>query len=358
METQLKKTAQTLIESLCNNNDKNLIFDSWKSLVSLINRYYSYKEIPYCPEVPIAMFQYVMKYSSKRAEENAIRAITTFGVLMNGVNNGLPSEKVECLIRLSLLLSYYRKHFQNVINYDVFPITEPVVTEYMLETVKDYGNTNACFDAIKLYVKAIVNEYGIRNVMDSNLVMDFESDTVKFLEEFKNATYDKTQIPNGSVVLNECYERMDKVGKCPIYVQLPNNAEITNKTYCLIPDDISFNIDSFYLRETSSTMKEENLDARIDLSISDNCMIIKSNGFYRTFLHPDLSLPIREIYVKKVEQYIEFSFDVRISEWSNIDNVPMSMDIRFEHFKIKEIELTFVVGAKGYMRTLVLFGKC
>lgn len=357
METQFENAARTLLTSLRNNDDKSLIFEGWKSLALLINRYDSYKEIPYCPEVPMAMFLYVMNYSSKRAEENAIRAITTFGVLMNGVKQGNPSEGLKCMMCLSLLLSFYKKHFQNVNNFDVFPITKPVITEYITETVKDYGNTKARFDAIKLYVISVFEKYGNKDKLDSKLVHDFELDTLKFMEEFQKETYDKTQMPNGLEVLNECYERMDIVGKCPIYYSSPINTEIFNKTYGLLPNDVSFNINSFFLHETIGTMMEGPLEARINMSVSENSLIIATSGIDEDYLRSAMSLPLKEVYVRKVSQYIELTFDVRISKWGNIDNVPMSMNIRFEHFKAKEIDLNFIIGAKGYMRTLSLYGS-
>ena len=66
----------------------------------------------------------------------------------------------------------------------------------------------------------------------------------------------------------------------------------------------------------------------------------------------------------KIRQHIEFNFDNSMAyqdssyKYGNMDNVPTSMDLHFEHFKLTQIVLTFIVGEQGWMRKLQLNGKC
>ena len=82
MDSSLKLSAQNLLDSLNNNEDKIVIFENWNKFSSLINSYKSFDCIPYFYEVPIAMYQYVMRFTSKVADDNAIRAVNTFGILI------------------------------------------------------------------------------------------------------------------------------------------------------------------------------------------------------------------------------------------------------------------------------------
>ena len=187
------------------------------------------------------------------------------------------------------------KSFQNPSNYIIFPIKKPTITESLSEIVKDYGNTKAYFDAIKLYIKSTVENYAID---DFTLGKDFQLDMEKFIEEFNNETYDKSQMPNGGIVLSECYEEMNYIGKCPIYVPLSTNAEINSKTYGLIPEDFTFYTCKYFLNETSGRMMEGDLNARFEISIIDGSMIIKNNGLNENYLCSETRLSTNEVRVR------------------------------------------------------------
>ncbi len=356
MESSLQLAAQGLLDSLKRKEDKNDIIECWGKLSSLINRYISYDSIPYFYEVPMAMYQYVMQYSSKRAEENTIRAINTFGVLMNAFDYGKENEKGSFLIYISLLLSRYKSNLLNSKYYSIFPIAKPKITEYFNETVKDYGNTKANFDAIKLYIISEIKSKYLQYI-DTSLLNEFELDCDIFKEEYNNESYDKTQMPNGLDVLWDCYNEMLYAGKCPIFVSLPTNTEIYNKTRGLIPDSFSLFTFKYLLQESSGRWAEGGVSARIDISVSNNNFIIKNNGVDENYLKSELCLPIKEVVVRKVEQYIEFSFSVHISKYGEVDNIPMSMEIHFDKYNIKSITFTFMVGDKGYMRQLEISGN-
>ena len=95
METvSLSSAARNIIIGFKNSDDNSSVLENWKSMISALNQYKSYADIPYISEVPLSMYMYVMKYSSKRSEENSIRAITTFGVLMNAVEHTEGKERL------------------------------------------------------------------------------------------------------------------------------------------------------------------------------------------------------------------------------------------------------------------------
>ncbi|MBQ3629161.1 MAG: hypothetical protein II947_09075 [Bacteroidaceae bacterium] len=356
MESLLKNAAQSLLDSIYKNDDKEVIFNYWGKLISIINGYVSCDCMPYYSEVPIAMYQYVMHFSSKNAEENAIRATNTFGVLVNALDYEDDTKKGTILIYISLLLSRYKKFFLNVKYYSIFPITKPKITEHLGERIIDYGYPNRNFDAIKLYIISEVKSKYL-SYINKSLLDDFELDCKIFTENFNSESYDKSQMPNGLEVLYDCYNEMIYIGKCPIFVNSPANSEICNKTRGLISKDFSLFTYSYFLHETSGKMMQGGLNARIDVSISDDNMIIKNDGVDNEYLKSNLCLPIKDVKIRKIEQYIEFSFSVHISNFGEVDNIPLFMKIHFDKFKIKTIEFTFTVGNAGYLRELEINGN-
>ena len=155
---------------------------------------------------------------------------------------------------------------------------------------------------------------------------------------------------------------MDQIGKCPIYVNQSQNTEIYSKTNGLVSNKISFNARKFSLNESRGIFSEgEVLNSRINIDIVDDQLQLSNFGISEDYLRQELLLPIRDVFVEKMRQHIELNFDVRAyrdnnHKWGNVDNVPTSMDLYFEHYSLSQIVLTFVVGDKGYMRTIWLYG--
>lgn len=356
METLLINAARKLILSLNNTDDKATIYDNWGDFVSIINRYNTYDSISYHPDVPKAMYMYIMNFSSRRTEENIIRAITTFGLLMKAVVEETESGKIKYLAYISLLLSRYKNLFLNSTSYALFPITKPKITESARERIIDYGNTHAYFDAIKMYIKSVIDKWGIHSIGDITIEHKFEQDTIHFIENINNASYDTSKIPNGIDVLYNCYDRMNEVGKCPIFVSHTSNTEIYNHTLGLIPKDLTLFTEKYFLHETSGKMMEGRLDAVISLNLSNDYMVITNSGLDEKYLSSNLCLPIKSTNVRKIEQHIELTFKMHINKLGDLDNIPMSMEIRLQRFKVTNIIFTFIVGEKGYMRTLDLSG--
>lgn len=359
----LSSTANKLISGL-NNGDQSMVFENWKTLASTLNHYTTYAEIPYIPNVPLAMYMYVMKYTSKRSEETSIRAITTFGVLMNAIDNTEGIEKLDYLAIVASLLKYYRKFFNNADNYPIFPITVPNVKEYFNETVIDYGNTSVIFDSILLY---------IYNKIDSETQPFFENEEIRnrfkiikesFFNDYAQRSYDSDENIDGEQALKQCYNRMNQVGKCPIFIPSESNTEIYNKTYGLIPYNLTFFVTKYFLDETSGIMSEGESNSQIEIVIEDDKMNISCVGISEKYLKNEICLPIRDNHVKKIKPHIEITFNTskvyrdNTHKYGNVDNVPVSMEMYFENFKLSEIELTFIIGEQGWMRTLHLYGKC
>lgn len=365
METiSLSSAAKNIIAEYKNVNDNSVVFENWKVLISALNQYTSYAEIPYFSDVPLAMCLYVMKYSSKRNEENSIRAISTFGVLMNAIEHTEEKEKSNYLALLSLLLNYYRKRFCDVNNYAIFPITIPTIKEYYNQTVKDYGNTEAYFTSIFLYIYNRINVNNLSFFGQEELKCKFVSNKETFLYEYRQKQHDREESIDGELALRDCYNRMNQIGKCPIFVPSKDNTEIYNKTYGLIPHCQLFNATKFFLHESSGTMSEgELLSTHIKFDVYEDRMNIFSDGISEQYMRSEILLPIRDIYVRKVDQHIEMNFNTSevyrdtSYKFGNKDNVPISMDLYFEHFKLTQIVLTFIVGEQGWMRTLHLYGK-
>lgn len=358
----LSSTARSIIAGFKNNDDNSAVFENWKSMVSVLNQYTSYADIPHVPEVPLAMYMYVMKYSSKRSEENTIRAITTFGVLMNAVEHTDDKEKMDYLVLVASLLTYFRKRFSNVSNYPIFPITAPQTKEYFNQTVTDYGNTEAYYDSMLLYVYNHINIDSQSFWHNDEIRSKFISNKESFLDEYNQKQHEV--VLDGDRVMRDCYNRMNQVGKCPIFVPSETNSEIYNKTYGLISRSMSFNAYKFFLHETSGTMSEGDLlEAQLKLDIQEGLFSIICKGLNEQYLRNEIFLPIRDFYVKKIDQHIEIQFNTSQAyrdnnhKYGNVDNVPTSMDLHFEHFKLTQIVLTFIVGEQGWMRTLQLNGN-
>lgn len=363
METvSLSSAARNIIFGFKNSDDNSSVFENWKSMISALNQYKSYADIPYIPEVPLAMYMYVMKYSSKRSEENSIRAITTFGVLMNAVEHTEGKERMDYLALIASLLTYYKKRFNDVSNYSIFPITIPQIKEYFNQTVTDYGNTEAYYDSMLLYVYNHIN-IDSQSFWDNDEIRSkFISNKETFLDEYNQKQHEVAL--DGNRVMRDCYNRMNQVGKCPIFVPSETNSEIYNKTYGLIPHSLSFDAYKFFLHETSGTMSEgELLNAKIKLDIREGLFSIICEGLNEQYLKNEIFLPIRDFYVRKVDQHIELNFNTSQAyrdsnhKYGNVDNVPTSMDFHFEHFKLTQIVLTFIVGDQGWMRMLHLYGN-
>lgn len=344
------------------NSDNSVVLENWKTLVSNLNHFDTYSDVPYCPELPLAMYMYVMKYSSKRAEENAIRVITTIGLLMNAVENTEGAEKLDFLALISSLLTYYKKRFKNLDDYSIFPITVPTVKEYFNETVTDYGNTAAYYDSIFLYIYNHVNSSSQTFFGDDEIRNNYNSNKAAFFDEYKQNQHDFDDPVDGEKALRDCYNRMNQVGKCPIFVSSSNNTEIYNKTYGLIPQNITFNVTKFFMQETSGAMLEGELNSQLNIDMQEGNLVLTCRGMDEQCLKSELSLPIKDNYVRKIQQRIELNFNIRNifrdsnNRLGNIDNIPISMDLHFEHFKLTQIVLTFIVGDKGWMRNLHLYG--
>lgn len=360
LTTSLSSAAQNIINCFVN-GDKSEVYENWKTLVSTLNRFAKYSAIPHIPSVPLAMFLYVMKYSSKRTEENSIRAISTFGVIMNAIENTGGIEKLEFLALLSPLLTYYKKYFKNVDNYSLFPITVPKKTETFDQSIIDWGNTNVVFDSIFLYIYGQIDIDSQPFFGNEEIRKKFISSKNAFFDEYNQKQQESDGILDGERALNDCYDRMNQVGKCPIYVPSDANNEINNKTYGLIPNKISFCVSKYFLHETSGAMSEGELNAQIMFDIQDGFINISCMGINEQYLKNEFSLPLRESRVRKLDQYIEMSFDTKAyrnpnRKFGNVDNIPMAMEIHFEHFKLTEISLDFIVGEHASMRTLHLYG--
>lgn len=362
MET-ISSAAKNIIAGFKNSNDSSAVFENWKSLISRLNQFSSYIEIPYFPDVPLAMYMYVTKYSSKRMEENSLRAITTFGVLMNAIEHTNGTERLNYLALVASLITKHKKHFKNVDNYLVFPITVPQVKEYFNQTITDYGNTNEYFDSIFLYIYNNVNLdnqsfFGYEEIRNT-----FISNKDSFFNEYNQRQHVSEAAIDGERVLRDCYSRMKQMGKCPIFVPSETNTEICNKTYGLIPHSQTFNVSSFYLQETSGTMSEGESNSQIKIDIQEGMMNIFCEGINEQYLKSEIILPISEIFVMKIRQHIELNFDTNmayqnnIHKYGNIDNVPTSMDLHFENYKLTQIVFTCIVGEQGWMRTLHLKGE-
>lgn len=365
METiSLSSAAKNIIAGFKNSNDNSAVLENWKSLISKLNQYTSYLEIPYLPDVPLAMYMYVMKYSSKRMEENSLRAITTFGVLMNAIEHTKGTERLNYLALVASLITKHKKHFKNVNNYSIFPITVPQVKEYYNQIITDYGNTADYFDSIFLYIYNSVNIDNQSFFGNEEIRSTFISDKDSFFNEYNQKQHGSEAVIDGERVLRDCYSRMNQKGKCPIFIPSVANTEICNKTYGLIPHSPTFNISSFYLNETSGTMSEGESNSQIKIDIQDDMMNIFCEGINEQYLKSEIVLPISEIFVMKIKQHIELNFDTgmayqnAIHKYGNMDNVPTSMDLHFENFKLTQIVLTFIVGEQGWMRTLHLNGEC
>lgn len=155
---------------------------------------------------------------------------------------------------------------------------------------------------------------------------------------------------------------MNQVGKCPIFASSSNNTEIYNKTYGLIPQNITFNVTKFFMQETSGAMLEGELNSQLNIDMQEGNLVLTCRGMDEQCLKSELSLPIKDNYVRKIQQRIELNFNIRNifrdsnNRLGNIDNIPTSMDLHFEHFKLTQIVLTFIVGDKGWMRNLHLYG--
>ncbi len=358
--TSLSLAAQNIINCFVN-DDKSEVYENWKSLVSTLNRYIKYSAIPHIPNVPLAMFLYVMKYTSKRAEENSIRAISTFGVIMNAIENTEGEEKLDYLALLSPLLTYYKKYFKNVDNYSLFPITVPKKTETFNQTIIDWGNTNNVFDSIFLYIYDQIDIDSQPFFGNEEIRNKFISSKNAFFDEYNQKQQESDGILDGERALIDCYDRMNQVGKCPIYVPSDANNEINNKTYGLIPHKISFSVIKYFLHETSGPMSEGELNSQIMFDIQEGFINISCIGINEQYLKNEFSLPVRECRVRKIEQYIEMLFDTKAyrdtnHKYGNVDNIPMAMELHFEHFKLSEISLDFIVGDQGSMRTIHLYG--
>lgn len=364
METIILSTAaKNLIAGFRNNDDNLAVLENWKTLAASLNQFKTYAEIPYLPDVPLAMYMYVMQYSSKRGEENSIRAVTTFGVLMNAISHTEGSDKLDYLVLLSSLITYYKKHFNNVNNYSIFPITVPNVKEEFNQTLIDYGNTTAYINSILLYIYNLVNDekqffFGYDEIKNR-----FVSNKESFFNEYGQNQNDIVEAIDGERTLQDCYNRMNQTGKCPIYVPLSSNTEIYGKTYGLIPDRLRFNVTKYFLQETSGTMSEGESNSQIIIDIQDGMMNLLNDGINDQYLRNDIYLPIRDCFVEKIRQHIEMSFDTRKAyrddshKYGNVDNVPTSIDLHFEHFRMTQIVLTFIVGDSGWMRTIHLYGE-
>lgn len=365
METiSLSSAARNIIAGFNISNDNSVVFENWKTLISTLNQFTTYSEIPYLPDVPLAMYLYVMKYSSKRSEENYLRTITTFGVLMNAIEQTDGAERFNYLVLVSLLITYYKKHFKNVDNYSIFPITAPTIKEYFNQTEIDYGNTTEYFDSIFLYIYNHVN-IGTQSFFGYDEIRSrFISNKDSFFNEYNQKQHGSENTINGECVLRDCYNRMNQIGKCPIFVPSATNNEICNKTYGLISGGQTFIVSRFFIHETSGTMSEGLSYSQIKIDIQDGMMKLFCEGINEQYLRSEISIPIRDTFVEKIRQHIELNFDTRKSyqddshKYGNVDNVPMSMDLHFEHFKLTQIVFTFIVGNQGWMRSLHLYGKC
>ena len=356
----LSSSAQKLIDGL-NSDDNTMVFESWKSLASSLNQYTTYAEIPYIPNVPLAMYMYVMKYTSKRSEETTIRAITTFGVLMNAIENSEGVKKSDYLAIVATLLRYYNKRLKDVDNYSLFPLTVPNVTEYANQRVIDYGNTSAFFDSILLYIYNQIDSENQPFFDKEEIRKRFNSIKESFFSDYAQRSYDSDENIDGKQVLKDCYNRMNQVGKCPIFVASESNNEIYNKTYGLIPHNLTFVVTKYFLHETSGPMSEGELNSQIMFDIQEGFINISCIGINEQYLKNEFSLPLRECRVRKIEQYIEMLFDTKAyrdtnHKYGNVDNIPMAMELHFEHFKLTEISLDFIVGDQGSMRTIHLYG--
>lgn len=360
----LSSAAKNIIVGFKNSNDNSGVFENWKCLISNLNQYTSYSEIPYLPDVPLAMYKYVMKFSSKRMEENSLRVITTFGVLMNAIEHTQGTERLNYLALVASLVAKNKKHFNNANNYSIFPITVPQVKEYYNQIITDYGNTTDYFDSIFLYIynNVILDNQSFWG--DEEIRSMFISNKESFFNEYNQKQHCLEMILDGAHVLQDCYSRMNQVGKCPIFIPSASNTEIYNKTYGLIPNGQTFNVSSFYLHETSGIMSEGETNFQIKIDIHEGMINISCEGINEQYLKSNLILPISEIFVMKIRQHIELNFDNSMAyqdssyKYGNMDNVPTSMDLHFEHFKLTQIVLTFIVGEQGWMRKLQLNGKC
>ena len=273
METvSLYSAAKNIISGFKNNEDNSLVLENWKTLASALNQFPTYAEIPYIPDVPLAMYMYVMKYTSKRSEENSIRAITTFGVLMNAIEHTDDVDKHGYLALIASLISYYKKHFDNLNNFSLFPISIPQEKEDFNRILVDYGDTTAYFDSIFLY---------IYNLIDNDSQSFFGNDEIKrkyiaykesFLNEYNQKEHGTEENLNGNRVLRDCYDRMNQIGKCPIYVPSSTNSDIYNKTYGLIPHGLTFFASKFFMQETTGNMSEGELNMQIKIDIQDDMM--------------------------------------------------------------------------------------
>ena len=206
METNvLSSAAQSLIAKI-NNGDNNAdVFECWNQMVSELNKYPTYSSIPFIPEVPRAMYMYVMKFTSKKQEETSIRAITSFGVVMNAVEHtDNANHRLDYLAILSIILSYYRKRFGNVSNFSLFPIVEPKVTEYGNETVLDYGDTKKYIDAIFLYIYNCTGVDKCDFWGDESLRNKYTVHRQKFYEEYAQMQQDVSVKLDGGEILLDC----------------------------------------------------------------------------------------------------------------------------------------------------------
>ncbi len=359
-ETALLSTAaKNLIEGL-NSNDNSAAFENWNILIASLNKYSSYCEIPYLQDLPLAMYLYVTNYSSKRKEENSIRAITTFGVLINAIEHAEGTEKWDYLALVSLLLTRHKNYFLNSNNYSIFPITEPKITENFNQTIIDYGNTAAYFDSIFLFIYHNVNINNQSFFGYENLKSKFISNKDSFFSEYHQHD-NSIETIDGEQTIRDCYNRMNQAGKCPLYVPSVNNTEFYNKTYGFT-DVQSFIATRFFLDESSGTMSEGELSALLNIDIKDGKLILSSTGINVKYLRNGLCLSIREIRVNKIKQNIEMIFNINndyrddTHRYGNVDNVPVSMNLYFKQYKLSEIVLDFIIGDEGWMRTLHFYG--
>ncbi len=368
METvSLFSAAKSIIAEFNSSNDNSvnpIIVDNWKTIINILNQFTTYSEIPYQPDVPLAMYMYVMKYFSKRNEENTIRAITTFGVLMNAIEHTNGIEKLNYLVLVSSLITYYKKHFNNVRNFSLFPIKVPQVKDELYQTIMDYGNTTEYFDSILIDIYNHVN-IDILSFFESNEIKSrFIHNKESFFNEYNQKQHGLVEKINAESVLRDCYNRMNQIGKCPIFVPSTTNTEICNKTYGLITHGQTFNVSRFFLHETPVTMAEGELNTQIKFDIQDGMIELLCKGIKEQYLKNEILVPIKDTFVEKTKQHIELMLDTRRTyrdenhRDGNVDNVPTSIDLHFEHFKLAQIELTFFVGEHGRMRSLHLYGEC
>lgn len=358
-ESIIKTEAIYVIQSIQenrNNNNNDEIIVRWKKLVSHLNQIPTFEGVPDCQEVTDAMYLYVMKLYSKSALENAIRAFTTFWLLKRSIDNSSGSQKTTNLIHLTMLLSNYLRHFTNVNYHAIFPLASSITTENPSGIVKAYNNVDVAYDALKLYLKNEITNCLPAGPVPSELMESFENDSTKFSSRLLDAQYPPSFLPDGKDVLDYCYRGMIKIGKCPIFVPTDESKEIYRSTKGLIPNDFVFKASSFFLRESNGRMGEGDTDAKFIIKMENGFFSINTIGISDEYIRPNLKQMVTDTWVQKADQKIQYHLKHHVEKIGDNSNMPLTMTFYFEKFQLSIIELDFVTGYQGVLRTIQFYG--